>query len=109
MMSAVAKPTYRETYFIGGPMHRQWFSVPDTADDIVMRFSSMLTFSPLGRDRYTRRKFTRLVRLEPVPAHWIINIEVAYLMAHEDWLDEDLPASIIPDTAWRKAEDEELA
>ena len=101
MTTCVAKPTYRETFFIGGPMHRQWFAVPDTADDIVMRFSAMLTFSPLGRDRYTRRKFVRLVGLE--------DIEVAYLMAHEDWLDEDLPASIIPDTAWRKAEDEELA
>lgn len=82
-------------------MHCQWFEVPERSHDVAMRFSPILTFSPLGRDRYTRRKFVRLVSLE--------DIEVAYLMAHEDWLDEDLPASIIPETAWRKAEDEELA
>lgn len=101
MNAPAMSPDYRPTFFIGGPMHAQWFSVPETDREVAMRFSRALTFSPLGRDRYTRRKFFRIVGLE--------EIEVAYLMAHEDWLDEDLPASIIPDTAWRKAEDEELA
>ena len=92
-------PTYRRAWFIGGPMHCQWFEVPERSHDVAMRFSPILTFSPLGRDRYTRRYMTRIVGDD--------RIEFAELFAHELWDDEDIRADMIPDEAWRDITDEE--
>ena len=100
-LQPVASPNYRDTFFLGGPMHGEWFSVADTTESLTMRFSQRLSFMPEGRERYTRRKFVRLVGDD--------EIEVAYVMAAEDWPDEDIAASMIPESAWRIARPEELA